>query len=102
VVQLVERNPRARRVFPHRYVAYPSHVAFWAAMPPTVWALGTRRWALPVVGLAAYSAVRARRSRYKGRPLPLAMAWGATELGGVAAGAAGFVAKSIKYRRLLL
>jgi glycosyltransferase involved in cell wall biosynthesis len=102
VVRLVALNPEARCIFPHPYVAHRAHVAFWVGLPAAAWALRTRRTGLLLAGAAAYGAKRGRTSRAKGRSALVRTAYGTTELGGIAAGAVGFLVASVRHRRLLL
>jgi GT2 family glycosyltransferase len=102
VVQLVAVNPAARSVFPMPYVSHKLHLAFWLGIPLSLWALWSGRPWVPLVGAAAFGWRQARQSPTKGRSPVVATAYGAAELGGLAAAAIGFLVQSVRHRRLLL
>jgi glycosyltransferase involved in cell wall biosynthesis len=102
VVHLVAVNPDARSVFPYRYVAHRAHAAFWVSLPVLAWAVRRGWWGLPLAGALAYGAKRGHTSRVKGRSAVVRTVYGTTELGGIAAGAVGFLVQSIRKRTLLL
>jgi GT2 family glycosyltransferase len=102
LVRLAAVNPAARGIFPLPFVAHRLHLAFWLAIPPSVWALRTGRAWVPLAGALAFGRRQARLSPTKGRSPVVATAYGVTELGGVAASALGFLVQSVRHRRLLL